>query len=211
MVELSTKFKHPQLEDLKKANKVINKFITSPTKILFPKLKGKIEIITHSDASFRNLPDQISSGRGHIIFLADENGRVSPLGWNSNKIKRVVGSTLAAEALSQRSSIDHAVFLRAILAEILGVNPLDIQIISYVDSNNLLEAASSTRFVEDKKLCLDIAQIQESVREENIEIRWVKTHDMLADSLTKNGVNTSKLLQVLSSGRVEEEKKEKIE
>ena len=40
VVELSTKFKHPQLEDLKKANKVINKLITSPKKILFPKLKG---------------------------------------------------------------------------------------------------------------------------------------------------------------------------
>ena len=73
------------------------------------------------------------------------------------------------------------------------------------------EAASSTKFVDDKKLRLDIAQIQESVREENIEIKWVKTHDMLADSLTKNGVNSSNLLQVLSSGRFEEEKKEKIE
>ena len=133
------------------------------------------------------------------------------LGWNSNKIKRVVGSTLAAEALSQRSALDHAIFLRAIFAEILGVNPLDILIVSYIDSNNLLEAASSTKFVDDKKLRLDIAQIQESVREENIEIKWVKTHDMLADSLTKNGVNSSNLLQVLSSGRFEEEKKEKIE
>ena len=212
VVELSTKFKNPQLEDLKKANKVISKLLTTPTKVLFPKLVGNLKIITFSDAAFRNLPDQISSGRGHIVFLAGENGKVAPLGWNSNKIKRVVGSTLAAEALSLRSALDHANFLRAILAEIMQENMLEIPIISVIDSNNLLEASLSTKFVEDKKLRLDIAQIQESLSTENVTLQWIETALMLADSLTKNGVNSDPLLNVLSTGNLRLEiRKEKME
>ena len=69
VVELSTKFKHPQLEDLKRANKAINKLKEKPIKIKFPKLTGSLGIQVFSDASFRNLPDQISSGRGHIVLL----------------------------------------------------------------------------------------------------------------------------------------------
>ena len=73
---------------------------TFPTKLLFPKISGKFKIISHSNAGFHNLPDKISSGRGHIIFLEGDDGRAAPLGWTCNKVKRVVGSTVAAEALS---------------------------------------------------------------------------------------------------------------
>ena len=78
IVELSTKFKYPQLEDLKRANKAINKLIEKPIKIKFPKLTGSLGIEVFSDASFRNLPDQISSGRGHILFLTG-GGRAAVL------------------------------------------------------------------------------------------------------------------------------------
>ena len=99
-MELSTKFKRGTLNDLKKANKAISKLTSNQTKLLFPKISGKPKIISHSDAGFHNLPDKISSGRGHIIFLEGNDGRTAPLGWLSNKVKRVVGSTVAAEALS---------------------------------------------------------------------------------------------------------------
>ena len=79
---------------------------------------------------------------------------------------------------------------------------LEIPIISVIDSNNLLEASLSTKFVEDKKLRLDIAQIQESLSTENVTLQWIETALMLADSLTKNGVNSDPLLNVLFTGNL---------
>ena len=202
VVELSTKFKQPVLNDLKKANKAIVHLMANRKKILFPKLSGKLSLDIYADASFRNLPDQISSGRGHVIFLSGENDRSSTLGWNSNKVKRVVGSTLAAEALSLKSSIDHGIYLRAMLAEILGTDILEIPIRAHTDSNNLYQAVYSTKFVDDKKLRLDIAQIQEAVSEENVQVIWIKAEEMLADCLTKKGVNGDLLMEALETGKI---------
>ena len=83
----------------------------------------------------------------------------------------MVGSTLTAEALSLQVTISHAIFLRAILAEILGVEDRKLPIVCNVDSNNLYQAVYSTKFVEDKRLRLDIAQIQESVETKNVKVQ----------------------------------------
>ena len=71
------------------------------------------------------------------------------LAWSSNKVKRVVGSMLAAKALSLQEAVSQAIYLRAILAKIID-KVLEIPIYSYVDSNNLYQAVYSTKFVEDK-------------------------------------------------------------
>ena len=210
VVELSSKIKTAQLEDLKKANKVIVKLAATPFKILFPRVGGKLRLVTYSDAAFRNLPDQISSGGGHVIFLTNEEEReAAVLAWSSNKIKRVVGSTLAAEALSLQEALSHAIFLRAILAEILDKKDQDIVITSYVDSNNLFQAVYSTKFVEDKRLRLDIAQVQECIKKDSIEVRWVQGGDMLADCLTKKGANPDKLMEAMGKGRLPHREREK--
>ena len=99
-----------------------------------------------------------------------------------------------------QKAIDHAFYLRAILAEVIKVEQLTIQIISFVVSRDLFDAIYSTKMVEDKKLRCDIAQIQESVRKENIELKWVPGPEMLADCLTKKTGNSAELLQVLKTG-----------
>ena len=58
------------------------------------------KLVVYTDASYENLPDGVSSAGGNIIFIVGENNRCCPISWCSNKIKRVVKSTIAAEALS---------------------------------------------------------------------------------------------------------------
>ena len=89
------------------------------------------------------------SGRGHIVFLTGRS-QYAPLGWTSNKVKRVVGSAGAAEALSLQIVLSHRVFLRALLAEILEKDPKEIPIEVNTVSNNLHKSIYSTKFVEDK-------------------------------------------------------------
>ena len=54
----------------------------------------------------------------------------------------------------------------------------------------------------DKKLRCDIAQIQESIEKEKVDLRWTQAGSMLADCLTKKGVNPDPLLQVLRTGKL---------
>ena len=204
VVELSMMFNKSCLEDLKRANKSIVKLKSEQVHLRYPKLTGSLKLVTFCDAAFRNLPDQISSGTGHIVFLADSQGRSAPLGWKSNKAKRVVGSTVAAEGLSLQQTIDHAFYLRAILAEILKVDQLKIPIISFTDSRNLYDGIFSTKGVEDLKLRCDIAQMAESVEKEGVELRWIPGSRNISDCLTKKGASCAKLLETLRTGRLEE-------
>ena len=84
----------------------------------------------------------------------------------------------------------------------MDVNMFDIPMRAYVDSRNLYEAIFSTKFFEDKKLRCDIAQIQESVEKEEVYLRWAKAGTMLADCLTKKGVNSDTLLEFLKTGKL---------
>ena len=42
-----------------------------------------------------------------------------PISWRANKIKRVVHSTLAAESLALAEGLEEAVFLKALLSEVI--------------------------------------------------------------------------------------------
>ena len=59
------------------------------------------------------------------------------------------------------------------LENILGIPHKTIQIIAYVDNKSVIEAVSSTKLVDDKRLRVDIAAISESLaRSEISEIKW---------------------------------------
>ena len=200
LLELSMRFNNAVVEDLKRAQKVTNKLKNSDVKILFPRLGENLRIFTFSDASFANLVDGVSSGRGHVIFLVDDGLRCAPLNWASNKVKRVVSSTLAAETLSLKECINTAEYIRYMLGEALQRKPQDILIRAYTDSNDLAKACYSTLLVSDKKLRIDIASIKESIEEENVSVKWISKSYMLADCLTKKGADTSNLMSVLQCG-----------
>ena len=73
----------------------------------------------------------------------------------------------------------------------------------------LHQAINSTKFVEDKRLRLDIAQIQECVAEHKVTVRWVGAPGMIADCLTKRGVKVDALMDVITSGFLPEEGEKK--
>lgn len=205
MVDLSTRFKNATVADLLKANRSVTKLKRSASFILFPDLADPLEwsIVTFSDASLSNMSDGFSSTGGHIVILNGSNERCVPLAWNCGKLKRVVKSTLAAEALSLNNAIDHAIYLRVIVSEFIGTDPHNISITSYVDNKSLTQAIYSTKTVDDKRLRIDIAYIKQLVEEEEVkQIIWIPGNDisMIANVLTKTGASGASLLQVFQSG-----------
>ena len=200
VMELSMKFKHPHVADMLRANKAVKKIQTTDSKIMFPKLND-IEhcyILTMSDAAFANLQDNVSSGCGHIILLVDPTMSCCTLSWKANKIKRVVRSTLAAEALALQEAIDTAIYLRELLREMHKKPTLRLPIEAWVDNNDAFDAVHLTKLVADAKLRIDIADIKESMRDADVVVKWCPGDEMIANSLTKRGANSDQLLHVLS-------------
>ena len=186
-----------------KVNKVIRKSKSIQYKLAFPSL-GSLEdseLLLFTDASYANLSDKVSSAGGYIIFLKGSNGRLCPISWASKKIKRVVKSTLAAEALALVEGLDACYFVKSILQEMIKVkNEHRIPIKCYTDNKSLSENIHSTKLISEKRLRLDLASIKESVNAGDIEVIWVRTSKQISDCLTKAGADFRNLVEVLSGG-----------
>ena len=83
----------------------------------------------------------------------------------------------------------------------------EIPIVSYVNSDNLYQAVHSNKFIEDKKMRLDIAQVRECIKEERLGVRWIQAEQMLARCLSKKGADASKLMMVFKEGKLPRRKR----
>ena len=202
-LELSTSLKSPTVENIKLAHKCMKKMKSQNVHLTFPDIGdiSKSKLVVYCDASHANLPDGVSSAQGHIVFLVGENEKSCPILWESKKIKRVVKSTLAAEALSLSEAIDSAEYVGFILSEIVlrkSTNVIPIE--CYVDNYSLFENLYSTKSVSEKRLRIDIASIKEKVQKENVSVKWIESSKQISDCLTKRGANPYPLLNVIQTG-----------
>ena len=137
------------------------------------------------------------------MFIVNiKNGNCAPIEWRSNKIKRRVVSTLAAELLSLVSAIDAAIGTRDQLFE-LTAGKVNLKIKAITDNRSARDTIYSEKANDQKRLRAEIAVVKESI-EENIieEVRWVQGAHMLADILTKHGVKSENLMSVLQEGKM---------
>merc|ERR1712026_514830 len=113
-------------------------FITVPELDL-----NNLTIKVFTDASFNNVDGGLSQG-GYIVLLTDTSGKSSPICWSSNRVRRVVRSTLAAETLATADGADSALYLARMIREFLP-STSKINIVVYTDSRSLFESAGSTK------------------------------------------------------------------
>ena len=160
------------------------------------------ELITYSDASFGNLTNGTQSCGAYLIFVAGK-GHCAPLSWKSGKIKRVVKSTLAAEGLILSEALDEAILVKQIICEVMGLElcPDILPITGVTDQEGLAKSINSTKFVEDKRLRIDLASIKQNLSQGLVkEIRLTDSKSQIADVMTKRGACNKSLLAVLQGG-----------
>ena len=206
---LATSIKNCTMRDLLQVNKVIARAKSSKLSLTFQHLgeNEKIHLMVFSDAAMGNLPDGGSQG-GYIIFLVGKDRRISPIWWNSKRIRRVVHSTLAAEAISMAEAIDMAIFISTLFSELTTgkPNPHKLPITCVTDCKSLYEAVHSSKSVKEKRLRIDISGIKESIDNGQIqEFLWRKTETQLADCLTKKGASPLLLRNVLQQGVISDQ------
>ena len=205
MIDLSTKFKGGKVEDLIKAKNVAARLKREEVSVMISNLSdlNKCEIIVYTDAAFRNLNDNTDSCGGYIVFIVNlQSGKVAPLEWRSNKLKRRVHSTLGAETQALYNGLDAAVGLKLLLKELYD-GKVDLKVKAITDNYSAKVSVYSESEVGERILRGDIVVIKQMIQNETVsEIRWVTGDNMLADILTKRGVNKQPLLEVLEDGEM---------
>lgn len=205
MVELSTRFHEGKVEDLTRAMKIIRRLKVEDASVVFPSLgePSRWKIVVFTDAAHANICDGLGSVGAHAVFLCNPAGRCCPLSWQACKLKRVVTSSLAAEALSLQEGLKSSIYLKHILCEIMNVSATSLPIVAYVDNKGLVEAVHSTRLVSDKQLRINIGAIKDSMKSEIEAVHWIPGQAQIVDCMTKRGASGLQLLSVLQSGRLE--------
>ena len=205
MIVMSTKLKQANVGDLVQAVKKISHIKDIKSFMTFPKLDKtkELKVVVFTDTSLGNINEGTGSTGAYIIWLMDNTGQCCPIAWNAKKIKRVVRSTLAAEMLSLEEGLEASFYYRHMLEDILGFEQKTIKIEAYVDNKSVIEALLSARMVEDKRLRVDVAAIQESLKLQDFNlIQWIPGHLQLANVMTKQGASGFLLLKVLQSGNM---------
>ncbi|KAK3873855.1 hypothetical protein Pcinc_021147 [Petrolisthes cinctipes] len=186
------------IAELLRLSKVIDRVKTDNMKLYIPRMMPLNDCYMEcfSDASFANLVGNGSQG-GFVIFLRDASEARCPIFWQTRKIRRVVKSTLSAEALALLECVETAVYLASILSELSGSGKFKIK--CFVDNKSLVDALYSSRSVEDRRLRIDIAVLQDMLERGEIDgVSWVDTSQQLADCLTKKGASTERLRAAVS-------------
>ena len=191
--QLSVIFSKATIGDVLVLNKLIRKVNAVDLTLYFPQMSSleKCTLECYTDASFANLADCGSQG-GYIIFLRDERGKRCPIAWQSRKIRRVVKSTLDAETLALVEGAEVCFYIQRIVAEMVNT---ELKINCSVDNKSLVDALHSTKSIDDRRLRIDISILKEMLAKHEInEVSWIDTHSQLANCLTKNGANCTKLI-----------------
>ena len=168
--------------------------------VQYPKLKGELVIVGFCDAALNNMDDRVSSGGGYIIFLVDEEIKSALVMWSSTKIKRIVRSSLAAEALIAVECADAMMYIKSVMREVTNKDDAEPKMVIVTDSNNLIEALGSPYPVQEKRLRVDIAALKQDVQEGAIQVKHCSGSRQVVDILTKSGASPDLIRRVISSG-----------
>ena len=203
---LTTKYGKAKKMDIMAASKLLMKVKRLTTKRAIPNL-GKVKdwvLVAFSDAATKKI-DNAFSVAGYVVFIVNKvTNHAAPITWSSKKIERVVNSSLGAETLGVTKLIGTLYFIKEIYKQMYGTKMGDIPCVTFVDSKDLYEAVHNIKNVQDKRLLGDILQIKQAIAIDGIitELRLLPGSEMLADPLTKKGVNAEALMEVIRSGQL---------
>ena len=198
---LSTKVGKATVTDVKLAAKIIKKVKCESTQMKFPNLGPVTEwtLQAYGDGAHKSLPDKVSSCGGQVIVIANKKENLKcVVSWRSRKLRRVVTSSTAAEALAVNDALDEAVYVKEVLKELIGETAVQIPIEVFTDSRNLYRSVMSTSLVDNPRLRSDVAKLKESMKIGEMSKLWkIDGSDMIADCLTKKGACSKKLMNIL--------------
>lgn len=213
----------PTVDSLVQMNKIIKKAKENP-KFTLTFQSNLIDYVgkdfcmfVAADASHANIEDpnlgKVKSQAGYVLGVAGKTllqgqaAHVHVLEWPSALIKQVVRATLSAEAYGVTEGAEGLHWLRCLVTE---AHIATIPIRKIEDSADMPPAiwltdseSLVTMIIRDcgrpaaKRLRIVAAGLKQMLSEAGTQLRWIDTLVMLADALTKSGVDVTILMQAL--------------
>lgn len=172
---------NPGLHHWKAAKKVLRYLQgTKEYKLTYTR-SDNLEVIGYSDSDFAKCKDSSRSTLGYIFMLSG-----GPISWKSQKQVLTTTSTMMAEYVSVYNATCHAMLLRNLITGLKIVNSISRPLKIYCD-NSAAVSFSNSNSSTGAGLYLDTKYlfVRERVEEQRICIEHIRTHEMLADPLTK--------------------------
>ena len=168
----------------------------------------------YSDAAFKNSDERIRSISGKLLLMRNEDGIENVIYAKSTTIKKICKSVKSSKTRSLEEGIEVALGIAKALEELMtGKRYNDKEeyvtcpIRCYIDSKTLYDSLHSTKQIQEQDLRVIIAWIKEKLQNKQIaEVNWGSTADMYADALTKEGVNTDTIQNLLTNDEKDENK-----
>ena len=203
-LSLSTRQKCATYAELKEANKVIKRSRDFQLQLRYNRGRSNIKdwtMYVYADAAFALLDQKTKSSEGRFIFLVNEKTKdCHVLNWKAAVIHKVCSDVKTAETLAMQNAMSEAIYLRDILKQVIG---FELRIKVFTDSKSLKETLQSTTLVENRTMRLSIASMKQWITEGTIhQVFWVPTKRQVADVLTKKGVCTDLVYDILHKGKL---------
>ena len=116
-------------------------------------------LVGHGDSAYRNMPRYKTQG-GHLLYLRDNSGMVSLIGWSSKRLPRDYRSTFGCELKQQVLMSDDLRYCKFLLADLMS--HISVQIHMRTDCESLVNNVHSYRqTVSQKTMIPDLNALHE--------------------------------------------------
>jgi hypothetical protein len=180
---------------------------------------SELRICCHSDAALQNASGDHSQGGFILSFVQEritrgETSLWSPFHWKSYRMKRICGSSLAAEAHVLSDAVGQMEWATSMLAEALEPtfslrNRAGVlgryAAAAVIDCKSIYDhvigkgAPTSTG---DKRSSIDIVLARQALSRLGCPLRWCPTERQISDGLTKDSAEAADLLRsILREGK----------
>ncbi|BBH05473.1 Disease resistance protein CC-NBS-LRR class family [Prunus dulcis] len=164
----------PTITHMKSARRILRYIKGTPNFGLFYPASNELKLVGYSDCDWAGDKDDRKSTTGFVFYLGD-----AAFTWSSKNL-----STCEAEYVAATSCVCHAIWLRNLLRELNLPQKKATEI--YVDNKSALALAKNPVF-HDRSKHIDTRYhyIRECLSKKDIELKYVKFEDQIADIFTK--------------------------
>lgn len=159
-------------------------------------------IISRSDAAHDGAESVYGQTGGLCVIFIDEAGSrrriYHPISWTSHKQKRVSYSAFGAEILAAAETDDRGFDLKLSMASILPDDALRHDL--YVEARALFDTITNLHEPREYRLRKTVSRMRDAFESgELVCVAWIDGKYNLADALTKNNEELSRILNVILS------------
>ena len=200
-VALASKLGKANIADAKLGVKQLDKTVKDPQEIKFSALQdiSSCQIRAYCDSSWGKLHG-CETVNANVSFIVDKAGNANVIDWQAKKMDIPAASPLTGEAMAALDTFGKIPWIRSMLSDMTGVERMAATLVT--DSKSLEETVSSCTSIRDKRAMVAVCTARRMPLKENVKIQWCRSGSQLADVLTKPGVNSGVLREVLSKGKL---------